>query len=143
MPRALSTDESDWDRLAKLDRSVTRTDRGRLLFSLFREQPGSVRCVWNGSQPAGYFASRPGFLAVQLGPCCADAAAGELLMHDAWRRHANQRVIMDVPAVNGPAMRSAEAIGLQVRRAFTRMCRGAWVNDQEEFLWASAGPEKG
>lgn len=138
-----TADEAAWERLAEFDRSTTGTDRRRLLHALDRDEPDSVRCVWQDGQLGGYLMSRPGFIARQLGPCCANEAAGELLVRDAWRRYAGQRVFMDVPAANASARHIADALGLNVQREFTRMCRGAWVRDQEEYLWASAGPEKG
>jgi GNAT superfamily N-acetyltransferase len=135
--------EAQWDELAALDRSATSTDRRRLLFALFREHPGSLRCVRRAGTLVGYLTSRPGFLATQLGPCCADVEAGELLLRDAWQRHAGTRVFWDVPAANAPAVRLAETMGLKVQREFLRMCRGVPVDDRADSLWASAGPEKG
>jgi GNAT superfamily N-acetyltransferase len=134
---------SCWEQLAAFDRSVTRTERRRLLLRLLDEQPESARCAWRDGRIAGYLVSRPGAEAVQIGPCCADPNAGERLFRDAWRRLGGQRVYIDVPIGNAPAMRVIEATGLAVQRPFVRMVRGPRVHEDLDRLWASAGPEKG
>jgi GNAT superfamily N-acetyltransferase len=133
----------EWDALAALDEAVTGTDRHRLLFHLFRGQPGAVRCVRREGGAAGFLTFRPGRQAFQLGPCIATPEAGPLLFADAWQRCAGQRVFLDVPVANEAATRLAEAAGLSVQRHLTRMCRGAPLGERLEWLWASSGPEKG
>jgi GNAT superfamily N-acetyltransferase len=133
----------EWEALAALDAEATRTDRRRLLLRLFAEQPGSVRVVRDGGRPCGFLASRPGRMAVQLGPCIAAADVGPLLLADACRRCAGQRVYLDIPEPNEPAIRFAQAHGLTVQRRLTRMCRGVPVCERVDRLWASSGPEKG
>jgi GNAT superfamily N-acetyltransferase len=132
-----------WEALSTLDEAVTRTNRRFVLLRLFAEQASSTRLVRDGSQPAGYFSTRPGSRAVHLGPCSTAAAVGPLLLADAWHRFAGQRVFLDVPVDNLAATRMAEVQGLTVQRYFTRMCRGVPVYEDLERLWASSGPEKG
>jgi GNAT superfamily N-acetyltransferase len=133
----------EWPALAALDEGVTAADRRRLLLRLFAEHPDSVRVVRHGDRLDGFLAARPGRRAVQLGPCIASREAGALLFADGWRRYAGQRVYLDVPVANAAATRMAAAQGLTVQRHLTRMCRGTPSCERGEWLWASAGPEKG
>jgi GNAT superfamily N-acetyltransferase len=132
----------EWEALADLDAETTGTDRRRLLLRLFSEQPESVRVVRDRGRPCGFLASRPGRRAAQLGPCIAAADAGPLLFADSCRRAA-QRVYLDIPEPNEPAIRFAQGHGLTVQRRLTRMCRGVPVCERVDRLWASSGPEKG
>lgn len=130
-----------WEALAALDESVTRTARREFLLRLFAEQPGEVRGVEGPGGWRGLMTSRPGFHATYLGPCLGEAGAA--LLEDAFRRHAAQRVFVDVPEDNSLACRLAAERGLVVQRPLLRMCRGEVVVERQEQLWASAGPEKG
>ncbi len=122
---------------------MTAADRRRLLLRLFAEQPDGVRVVRHGDRLGGFLAARPGRRAVQLGPCIASPEAGPLLFADAWRRYDGQRVYVDVPVSNAAATGLAAAQGLTVQRHLTRMCRGTPSCERGDWLWASAGPEKG
>ena len=135
--------QEEWEKLAALDEMVTGTDRRNLLFRLFAEQPRTLYVRGDKHRAAGFLASRPGTLAVHLGPCMAVPEAGPLLFAEAWHRWAGQRVFLDVPVANQEATRWAEAAGLTVQRSFTRMCRGVPVCERIDWLWASSGPEKG
>jgi hypothetical protein len=66
-----------------------------------------------------------------------------MLLADAWRRHAGQRVFVDVPVDNGPAVAAVGAAGLVSQRPLYRMCRGPRPYERIEQLWVSFGPEKG
>jgi hypothetical protein len=131
------------DRLVRLDRAVTGADRGRLLRRLFAEAPERWRVAEETGEIAGYLASRPGANAWQVGPCLAGPGAGPALLADAWRRHAGQRVFVDVPADHAAAVSEAEAQGLTVQRSLLRMVRGDAAGEDVGRLWASSGPEKG
>jgi GNAT superfamily N-acetyltransferase len=128
-----------WETLAALDEAVTATDRRKLLFRLFAEQPGAVRVA--GAD--GFLAARPGRRAVQIGPCIAAPDAGPVLFADAWRCYAGRHVYVDIPIANEAATRRADARGLTVQRTLTRMVRGTPRCERLEWLWASSGPEKG
>jgi hypothetical protein len=78
-----------------------------------------------------------------LGPCIANAEAGERLLNDATRRLAGAHVYLDVPSSSDPARRFAERSGLVIQRTFMRMCRGVAMNDDVTQVWASSGPELG
>jgi GNAT superfamily N-acetyltransferase len=129
--------------LAALDEKVTGTDRRKLLRRLFAEHGERFRAVWTGNEVGGFMTSRPGSRAVMLGPCVASAEAGPLLLADACHRHAGERVFLDIPTGNEPAIRLAQAQGLKVQRHLLRMCRGPMPLEHVEQLWASSGPEKG
>lgn len=126
-----------------LDRRVTATDRAKLLYSLFRECPDTVRVVMDGASVSGYLCSRPGSRAVQVGPCIAGEAAGSALLADACHRFGGQRAFIDVPVPNAAAIALVESLGLTVQRPFLRMIRGAAIVDRPEEIWTSFGPEKG
>jgi GNAT superfamily N-acetyltransferase len=146
-----TTDDTDgeqalprhWEALAALDKEVTATDRRRLLFRLFTEQPADVRCAFQGGRLAGFLAARPGRTAAQIGPCIAAPEAGLLLLTEACSRYAGERILVDIPVANERATRLAEAHGLSIERQLTRMCRGVPRGERLEWLWASSGPEKG
>jgi GNAT superfamily N-acetyltransferase len=135
--------ERDWDDLAKLDQSISSTDRRKFLMRLFAERPESVRVVRNGGDIVGYMTVRPGVNALQVGPCMGTSEAGPMLLADAWQRYAGQRVFVDIPTGNTIAVRLAEQMGLKVQRPLVRMCRGPAIAEDCTRLWASSGPELG
>lgn len=128
----------------ELDQAATRTDRGRLLSLLYEERPEAFRTARPGRVAAGFLAARPGANAVQIGPCVAVRPdTGQVLLADAQKRYAGQRVYIDVPLPNAAAVAAVEAMGLTVQRHLLRMRRGEPVKEVIEELWASSGPEKG
>jgi GNAT superfamily N-acetyltransferase len=129
--------------ICELDRSITGTDRGKILRRLFANGPERFRMVRHGDSCVGYLTSRPGAAAVQLGPCGADEPAASLLFADACKRHQDQHVYVDVPADNGAAVALAESLGLKAQRKLMRMHRGQKPAEQLPRLWASSGPEMG
>ena len=132
-----------WNDLVALDAAINHTNRSKFLRTLFAENPTAVRLVSQADGIAGYLAVRPGCNALQLGPCMASAEAGPLLLADAWRTYAGQRVFLDVPQQHAAAVRLAERMGLQAQRQLVRMCRGPLVHEDAQRLWASSGPELG
>lgn len=131
------------ERVVQLDRQITGTDREVLLRRLFAECPDEWRMAWRDEEVLGYAAGRAGSRARQIGPCLATAEAGPMLLADVWRRHASERVFVDVPIDNLPAVAAVEATGLVPQRPLYRMCRGPRPQEHIEQLWASFGPEKG
>ncbi|MDI9443190.1 MAG: GNAT family N-acetyltransferase [Pirellulaceae bacterium] len=134
----------DLDRVCRLDRQVTGTDRRALLAALAGEQSASPLIAATTGDPAGYLFTRPGSRAVQIGPAAArDAATGARLLNAVANRLAAATVLIDIPEPNAAATRWAEKQGLVRQRVLTRMRLGQPVNDRVEMLWASSGPEKG
>jgi GNAT superfamily N-acetyltransferase len=131
------------DRVMQLDRQITNTDRQVLLRRLFAEAPEEWRVAIQGDDVLGFAAARAGSRAVQIGPCLTTAEAGPLLLADAARRHAGQRVFVDVPADNLAALAAVQTAGLVPQRPLYRMGRGPRVEEHIEQLWSSFGPEKG
>jgi GNAT superfamily N-acetyltransferase len=129
--------------LCRLDRTVTGTDRRKLLLRLLAENPGAVKAVQDGGEVSGFIMAREGSRALQIGPCMASVAAGPVLLRDAWWHHAGRPVYVDIPTGNRAAAALAAAAGLTVQRRFLRMCRGRSVGEHTHQLWASSGPEKG
>lgn len=134
---------SQLEQAAALDAAVTATPRAKLLRALHRDNLGDWRMLRQGESLLGFLAARPGENAIQIGPCIAEAAAGEALLADAWRRYAGRRVFADIPLDHAPAVASALAGGLTEQRRFTRMVRGGNVCEDVSRLWTSSGPEKG
>jgi GNAT superfamily N-acetyltransferase len=130
-------------RMVGVDEIITGADRERLLRQLLAEQPDAMRIVQGIPTFEGFLMSRPGRVATQIGPCIASRSAGDLLFADAWQRHAGQRIIVDIPESNEPALASARAAGLEVKRTLLRMTRGPRVAERVDCLWAGFGPEKG
>ena len=132
------------DAVVELDREVTGTYRRRLIECLHREKPDAMHVVRAGDEVAGYLTFREGSNATQIGPGVAlTDEAGRMLGDVAIQSCTGQRVYVDVPTDNRPAMQWAESKRLLVQRYFTRMRRGASVVDRPSQLWASSGPEKG
>lgn len=134
----------DLDRLLRLDREATGTERRALLELLAREASAWSCIAEDEGELAGYLFTRPGSRAVQIGPVVAKSAlAGEQLFNAAADRFAGATIFIDVPEPNVPATRWAESQGLVRQRVLTRMFLGDPVDDRVEMLWASSGPEKG
>ncbi len=129
--------------LLQLDRSITATDRRKLLLRLFAERPEALRVVEQEGEVEGFLTVRHGSRALQIGPCIATSAAGALLLADAWHRYAGQRVYIDIPTGNAAAVALARKQGLAVQRPLVRMCRGEAIGERITGVWASSGPEKG
>ncbi|HEV3256349.1 MAG TPA: GNAT family N-acetyltransferase [Gemmataceae bacterium] len=132
-----------FSRLLQLDREITGTDRGKLLHRLYEERPGDMVVVQGGGDVAGYLTARAGSRAFHIGPCLARAGAGPPLFAAACHRYAGRPVVMDIPQSNAAAVVRAGAMGLTIQRPLWRMCRGEWVHEHIQDLWASSGPEKG
>jgi GNAT superfamily N-acetyltransferase len=133
----------DHVRVVQLDQEAIGTDRGKFLTRLFRERPDDVQLAERAGRLEGYLAVRAGTSALQLGPCIATLDGGGALIADAATRLLKQRVFLDVPQPNEPAVRIAESLGLSVQRMFVRMCRGPRVADDLARLMLSSGPELG
>jgi GNAT superfamily N-acetyltransferase len=136
----------EWDlpQLLRLDKKVSGADRAGLLTGLYEEHRSAFRVVLSGSVVFGALTSRAGQHATQIGPCLAPyKSVGEWLLADARERFAGQRVFLDVPLVNEPAVACVERLGLRPQRQLLRMSRGEPVPERVDSLWASFGPEKG
>ncbi|HIQ22265.1 MAG TPA: GNAT family N-acetyltransferase [Planctomycetes bacterium] len=135
----------DLGSILHLDRQVTGTDRSRLIRRLYQENPQVTRVISApGGQLLGYITARPGMQATQIGPGVAvEADAGRALADAALAHCAGRPVFIDIPLDNRAAMRWARDRGLEQQRPFTRMRRGAAVENKPALMWASSGPEKG
>ncbi len=132
---------SDREEAFALDRSVTQTDRRRLLERLLDERQGFV--VRGNGRLRGYLLARAGANATQIGPCIADDLAGPLLLNHALTHHAGSPAYIDIPQAHVTASALARQQGLTVQRELLRMCRGARIDERVDCLWASSGPELG
>lgn len=132
---------TDHEAIVSLDRSVTQTDRRKLLARLLDERPGFV--VRESGQLRGYLLNRPGTNATQIGPCIADDFAGPSLLNHAFSQHAGCPVYIDIPLSHEPAAALAREQDLTIQRQLLRMCRGERIDERVHRLWASSGPEVG
>ena len=110
---------------------------------LLSEVLAEARWTEDAGVLSGFLLARRGALAWHLGPCLATAAVGPLLLANAFHRHAGQRVFIDIPDANWPAVQQAEAAGLKAQRPLYRMCRGPAPSEDPARIWATFGPEKG
>jgi GNAT superfamily N-acetyltransferase len=143
VPQVKCVRPEELDRLCELDRSITYTDRGKLLIRLFHEQPEHFRMVRDGDDCVGFLATRPRAIVLQIGPCIATPRAGPLLVADACSRLRHQHACIDIPTDNGAATTFAESLGLKPQRRLMRMHRGKALLERIPMLWASSGPEMG
>lgn len=144
VPETAAHRAPDLDRLCRLDREATGTERRALLERLAQETSAWSCIAEEEGDLTGYLFTRPGSRAVQIGPAVArSVAAGEQLLRAAASRLAGTTIFIDVPEPNAPPTRWAESQGLVRQRVLTRMSLGDPVNDRVEMLWASSGPEKG
>lgn len=135
---------SDLPDIFAVDRRVTQTDRRGLLVSLFTADPASARIVRRNAQLVGFSTLRLGARATHLGPCLAiDEPAGRAVLADLFQRHASQKIFIDIPDDNRPAVEMALAAGLTIQRPLYRMTRGRRIEEDQRGIWATFGPEKG
>ena len=125
--------------LAALDLQVTGTDRGRLLRRLVEEYPDSLQVAIEAGEIAGFLLARPGSKARRIGPCIASERAGPRLLADARRMYAGEKVTIDIPIDNAPAVALAASWGLGVTGFLTRMGRGPRVRKTS----LGSGPARG
>ncbi|MHB9024979.1 MAG: GNAT family N-acetyltransferase [Armatimonadota bacterium] len=143
-PGVLPYSSADQEEIIALDRLVSGADRRKLLEHLLRERGEEAGVVREEGRLTGYVLSRAGAQALFIGPCmAATEQAGNILLADAFGRYAGERVYVDIPLANVPAMALATAAGLTVQRLLLRMYRGVAPQDRPLQLWASSGPEKG
>ena len=140
---AIINRQSQIDNIIEFDMRLTGENRRKMLDALFGEYPENVRVVMQGDSVEGFVTMRPGRKAIQIGPCTATLTAGPALLSDALSRCAGKVVFVDIPTDNLPAVKIAEAGGLEIQRRFLRMYRGERVKDDVNAIWASSGPEKG
>ncbi|MEX2026582.1 MAG: GNAT family N-acetyltransferase [Pirellulaceae bacterium] len=134
-------DVTDHEAIFALDRSVTQTERRKLLSRLLNDRQAFV--VREGGLLCGYLLTRAGANATQIGPCIADDFAGPRLLDLAFAQHAGNPIYIDIPKSHDQAASLARAQGLMSQRDLLRMCRGEKLDERVEHLWASSGPELG
>jgi hypothetical protein len=136
--------KADWEQIILLDQRIVGYDRSRLLLKL-AEGTECIASIASDSRTAeGFLISRPGRLAVQIGPCVAlTTVVGQRLLAHACNVFSGRSVFLDVPSGNHEAVATAVAAGLQPVRQFVRMYRGAPVVERIYCLWTSSGPENG
>jgi GNAT superfamily N-acetyltransferase len=136
--------EADWEQIVLLDQRVVGYDRSRLLLKLAEEAKCLVSIASGSHAAQGFLITRPGRLAVQIGPCVAmTTVVGQRLLAHACKEFSGKPVFLDIPSDNHEAVATAAAAGLQPVRQFVRMVRGAPILERICCLWTSSGPENG
>jgi GNAT superfamily N-acetyltransferase len=136
--------KADWEQIVLLDQLVVGYDRSRLLLKLAEETECIASIASDSHAADGFLISRPGRLAVQIGPCVAlTTVVGQWLIAQACKVFSGKSVFLDVPSDNHDAVATAVAAGLQPVRQYVRMVRGAPITERVDFLWTSSGPENG
>ncbi len=128
--------------LLTIDRQATQTNRDKLLQKLFLEREPWVARDGTG-QAVGYLASRPGRLAVQIGPGCGDRQAVTELLRHAISHYQTQSLFADIPSHNQHLNEIAAAAGLVVARNLMRMSLGEPIVEDARTFHISSGPELG
>ena len=130
--------------IVKLDQYATGVDRTMLLRSV-KGQGSPFFYIGNDDKKVeGFACSREGSSAIQIGPVIATKAnAGRRVLDEITSQLVGQRIFVDIPSQNIPAVQWAETNGFTKQRTFVRMYRGTRIQDYPEFIWASSGPEKG
>jgi len=134
---------ADLAAVCRLDETVTKTRREKLLRLLVEACPESARKFAPDGELEGYSLARPGLHAGQLGPIQGSPQAGRLLLLDVARCFAGQQVHLDVPADHAHVVALAQALGLTPQRPFLRMSRGRRGQENLALFLSSFGPEKG
>jgi GNAT superfamily N-acetyltransferase len=142
---------ADLPTVAAFDAGAFGVDRARILEALHAGDPGGGWVVEGTGALRGYLLTRPGTRARHFGPLVAldEDAADELVrtaLHDPRSGSAlgSQPVVMDVVLANPAAVALSERLGLEPRRQFIRMTRGAPAPPAElAALYTSAAPEIG
>jgi len=136
--------EPPWEQIATFDANLIGYSRQKLFHQLEAEPEIRTLVDQKGQEMLGYVCTRPGRLAVYVGPCMASSPeVGEGLMRQALGRYHSQEVIIDVPNDNRRAIEVMASVGLKPSRELVRMCRGETAPEPIESLWASGDPAKG
>ena len=145
----VDAEETQIAQIASLDQRFSNVNRTALIRAWLQARDSKClvlphREEETSSCAAGYVACRAGRMAVQIGPCVADAPdAATLLLDAALHRCRGQSVFVDVPNVNRAAIARVCAAGLAPVRTLVRMTRGPRASENLAGYWASGGPEKG
>lgn len=142
--KRLDPSDPDMSDLANLDQKITATDRLSFLKTLITDYAPAYKQIASDGSLTGYACCRDGKNAVQIGPVISLTAEGGEMLLDAVTSHfPHRQIFIDIPFPNIAATEWAKKNGLAEQRRFLRMYRGEKIDDQPQFIWASAGPEKG
>lgn len=142
--KKLSSSEAELAAIGTLDKKVTATGRLSFLKTLITGGAPAYKQITSDSSLTGYACCRDGKNAVQIGPVISlTAEAGEALLYAVTSHFSHRQIFIDIPVSNAAAIEWAKKNGLAEQRRFVRMYRGEKIDDEPQFIWASAGPEKG
>ncbi len=134
-----------WADVVEFDAEIFGVARPAVLRSLAAREPESCFVVRTGGVVRGFLMARTGRNAVQVGPWLArDDAAAAALLAGVVRRHAGQRMFIDVPAPNTTGAALMREIGFSVQRGYTRMFLGENPRPGVPArVFSTSGAEKG
>ncbi len=136
----------DANQLTDFDTSTTNTNRYDLINAIVRQPNTLVFHSTNESSHAinGYVCVRPGRTGWQIGPCISySTEVGLTLLDRALTAVGKEKMIIDIPVKNKPAIDWALSHHFTEQRRFIRMYKGSKPTDRPENILASFGPEKG
>jgi GNAT superfamily N-acetyltransferase len=136
---------SDLNPLCGWDRDLFGAGRGRLIASLWNENPSCSAVDQSGGEISGYALWRPGTRAWYLGPCLATAAeSANRLINTMLSRVPGDPVFVDVCTRNPWGLDLLRPRGFRFQRSLVRMYRGSHnTPGKPEFVCSIAGPELG
>lgn len=137
---------ADLPKIIDLDEKATGTRREKLLRYLYESAPDNWRKVSRDRRVDGFSFCRPGANAWQVGPIVGDSdARSDLLLHagmvtGTFLRAPSAHV--DVAEGSGEVVTSVLP-RMSIQRTLVRMSRGRRSQENDDFYFASFGPEKG
>ncbi len=143
LPTLPRIEDSDWPRIALLDRQAFGADRLSLLRLLAGETISAVMRTTQGT--AGYGFARPGFNASFIGPIVAnDAGTAHRLIETLLAQLPERPVFWDILSDNSAAADVAASHGFTVARRLVRMNYGVpSQTGSPNSIFAAAGFEYG
>lgn len=123
-----------------IDRSVYGYDRQQLFEQYMAESTSTLR---EHPEQTAFSVTRAGRLATYIGPCIARTPSAGQQTLSATLAAASGRLFVDIPVTNRLAAECAVASGLQPTRRLMRMTRGALIEENQQLVFSSSGPEKG
>jgi RimJ/RimL family protein N-acetyltransferase len=124
-PDAVPLAQVPFEQVDAYDRGVFGTPRTEFLHAWLSQPAGTGVAVLDAGELRGYGFLRPCRVGFKLGPVFADdPEAADVLLQDLFAAAGRQRVQLDVPEPNAPAIALAQRYGLEPGFSCARMVHG-------------------
>lgn len=144
-PTADIMSESDLESVISFDKLLTRMSRGRILESIFRDNPDRAFVMRDDEGIRGYILGSPSEDRVDLGPCVCrpgDDLCASLLLQSAMSLEPGKKYRTCVGGKNTAAIKLMRALGFQESLPATRMWLGRRFVETESN-YAMISPAEG